>query len=768
MTAPRRSRHDAQVLYRHRAVRCPVPLGRRRRLGGRDRPGQPASSIAGQRHQGEQHQPAAGQQPEPGRLATPFQDPNQTPVLVVIARGSGTVTAADITAIGRLTARLGKVASVQQVKDLGDSADRQAVQLEVLAGGLNLAAPGPEQHLVTGLRAAIAASALPRDLRAHLAGPVATQADASQANQKAVGLGLDLSIVFIVALLLVVFRSLLAPLLTLAPAVLVTQLAGPVIGEAGKAGLPVSSLTQILMLILTIGAGTDYGLFLVFRVREELRAGRAPHDAVTRSLAQVGESITFSAATVIAALLTMLLATFGLLSTVGAPLAIALALMLLAELTLLPALLAIAGRAAFWPSRTARGTGHTGWWGRTAGRAVAHPGATLALGLVALGALATAVLGYRPAGMSAGPAAPGGSDSAAGNALLTAHYPAATSNPTTVVLRFREPAWDDPAPVATAQRRLAALPQFNGLAGPFDAITPGELTTLYAALGSPAGIPAVPPPGNHIPPVTWAAYSAETQFISPDGRTVLLDARLANGDPGSNAALGQVPAVRAGGAARARPPRPPPHREVPAAYDVGQAYEADLLRIFPAAILVIGLLLALVMRSLIAPLYLIASVVISYLAAWGLSVLLFQDAARAGGLYYGIPLLMFVFLLALGEDYNILAMTRIREEASRVPLRQAVTRALERTGPTVSSAGLVLAGTFAVFGLAVGRQPGGGGATGILASIAIGILMDAFIVRTLLVPATVALLGRWNWWPSSHGAPSQAAPEPEPTPAHRR
>ena len=707
--------------------------------------------------------PASSPSLSAARLATPFQDPNQTPVLVVIARGSGTVTSADITAIGRLAARLAKVADVQQVKDLGDSADRQAVQLEVLAG-LNLATPDP-QHLITGLRDAIAATALPGDLHAHLAGQVAAQTDAGQASQKAVNLGKDLSIVFIVALLLVVFRSLLAPLLTLAPAVLVTQLAGPVIGEASKAGLPVSYLTQFLMLILTLGAGTDYGLFLVFRVREELRAGRAPHDAVTRALARVGESITFSAATVISALLTMLLATFGLYSSIGAPLAIALALMLLADLTLLPALLAIVGRAAFWPSRTARGTGRTGWWGRTAGRAVAHPAATLAFGLVAFGALATAVLGYRPAGLPAAAAAPGGSDSAAGNALLAAHFPAATSDPTTVVLRFRAPTWDDPAPVAAAQRRLAALPQFNGLAGPFDALTPGQLTTLQAALGSPAAIPPEPPRGNSVSPATWAAYGAETQFISPDGRTVLFDARLVDGDPGSNAALRQVPALRAAVAAVARATGASAYGvagEVPAAYDVSQVSDADLLRIFPVAIIVIGLLLALVMRSLIAPLYLIASVVISYLAAWGLSVLLFQDAAKAGGLFSGIPFLMFIFLLALGEDYNILVMTRIREEAGRIPLRQAVTRALERTGPTVSSAGLVLAGTFGVFALALAGQPGGG--TGVLASIAIGILMDAFLVRTLLVPATVALLGRWNWWPSGHGTPSQTVPEPEPAP----
>jgi RND superfamily putative drug exporter len=249
----------------------------------------------------------------------------------------------------------------------------------------------------------------------------------------------------------------------------------------------------------------------------------------------------------------------------------------------------------------------------------------------------------------------------------------------------------------------------------------------------------------------------------------LFEAKLVAGDPGSNAALGQVPAIRAAVASVARATGASAYGvagDVPAGYDLGQVSDADLLRVFPVAIIVIGLLLALVMRSLIAPLYLIASVVISYLAAWGLSVLLFQDAARAGGLYYGIPFLMFVFLLALGEDYNILVMTRIREEASRIPLRQAVARALEHTGPTVSSAGLVLAGTFGVFALAVRSQPGGG--VFILASIAIGILMDAFLVRTLLVPATVALLGRWNWWPSSHGAPSQAAQEPETTPAHDR
>src|SRR5207248_6723589 len=131
----------------------------------------------------------------------------------------------------------------------------------------------PAHQLVTGLRGVLGSAALPGGLRAHLAGPLATQDDASQSSGHAGDLGEDLSIVFILALLLVVFRSLLAPLLTLAPAVLVTQLSGPVIAEANRAGLPVSPLTEIMLLILVLGAGTDYGLFLVFRVREELRAG---------------------------------------------------------------------------------------------------------------------------------------------------------------------------------------------------------------------------------------------------------------------------------------------------------------------------------------------------------------------------------------------------------------------------------------------------------------------------------------------------------------
>jgi RND superfamily putative drug exporter len=358
--------------------------------------------------------PASSPAVQAAQLEAPFQAADQTPVPVLVARAGGPLTAADTAATGLLAARLAAVPAVRQVQNLGVSADRRAVQLLVLAR-IDVSNPGPSQQLVDGLRRAITARPLPPGLQAHVAGPIAAQTDASRASHSSGNLGEDLSIVFILVLLVAVFRAALAPLLTLAPAVLVTQLAGPVIAEASRAGVQVSSITQILLLVLVIGAGTDYGLFLVFRVREELRAGQPPHDAVVRALSRVGESVTFSAATVIAALLTLLLATFGMFSGLGVPLAIAIGFMLAAALTLLPALLAIFGRAAFWPSRTAGAdgmgggagsAGRPGWWGRTAGRIVTRPAAVLALGLVVFGGLAVAAAGYTPAGFGAGPAAP--------------------------------------------------------------------------------------------------------------------------------------------------------------------------------------------------------------------------------------------------------------------------------------------------------------------------------------------------------------------------
>jgi len=166
-----------------------------------------------------------------------------------------------------------------------------------------------------------------------------------------------------------------------------------------------------------------------------------------------------------------------------------------------------------------------------------------------------------------------------------------------------------------------------------------------------------------------------------------------------------------------------------------------------------------VLRSAIAPLYLILSVALSYLAALGVAVIVFIDLGHQAGLTFILPFLMFIFLLALGEDYNILVMTRIREEAHGRELQEAVVRAVSRSGPTITSAGVILAGTFAVLAFAGRSGPGGDQIEAIGFGLAIGVLLDTFVVRTVLVPAAALLLGRWNWWPSRLGRTGAASGE---------
>jgi RND superfamily putative drug exporter len=257
---------------------------------------------------------------------------------------------------------------------------------------------------------------------------------------------------------------------------------------------------------------------------------------------------------------------------------------------------------------------------------------------------------------------------------------------------------------------------------------------------------------------TYNAYRASAFYVSADGRTIQFEVALRAGDPASTTAIDAMPQVRravdaAGVASGASATGVA--GEAPALYDVDSTSNRDLTHIVPIAIIAIGILLGLVLRSAIAPLYLIVSVALSYLAALGVAVLVFIDIKGDAGITFILPFLMFLFLLALGEDYNILIMTRIREEAHHLPLKEAVAVAIGRTGPTITSAGMVLAGTFGVLAVAGSSGPGGNQIQAIGLGLAVGVLMDTFLVRTLLVPATVVLLGRLNWWPA------HVAPDPE-------
>ena len=698
--------------------------------------------------------PASAPSEQAAQLAAPFGTTNLIPVPVVAAVSQGTLSTADEAWLTTLQHDLGTVPTVSAVKDLGRSADGQAAQLLVLSDVNGGNAPA-QTTLIDDLRAEIARAAPPAGMQVHLAGDIAINVD-QQAKSGTTGNQIEfVSVIFILVLLLLIFRALLAPLITLIPAFFAVAISGPLVGEAAHAGLKVSQLAQLMLIVLVLGAGTDYGLFLVFRVRENLRGGEEPKEAVRAAVTRVGETITFSALTVIAALLSLLVATFQIYSQLGIPLAIGIGTMLLAGLTLLPALLAVFGRAVFWPSKTREGTGKAGLWGRIATRIVRRPAVPLTIGVLGLGALALAVTAYSPGGFGGAVTAPTGSDSAAGTALLAKHFPSSSSNPTNLIYKLPQPAWENPEPIATATGQLEASGLFTGVTGPLSpagvTLTPAQYTSLHSLLGNAATLPAVPTTHLTIPLQAYEVYRATAQYVSPDGMTIQFQTGLKAGDPSTTAAMNAVPSVRAEAAAAAKTLGATEWGvggEAPAFYDISQISDSDLTRVVPVAIVVIGLLLCLVIRSLIAPIYLIASVALSFFAALGLSVIIFMKIGGDSGLTFILPFLMFIFLLALGEDYNILVMSRIREEAHHFPLRQAVARAVGATGTTVTSAGLVLAGTFSVFAVIGGRQPGGSQIRDVGIGLALGVLMDTFIVRTVLVPCTVILLGRWNWWPS--------------------
>jgi RND superfamily putative drug exporter len=744
--------------------------------------------------------PANSPSSQAANLAKPFGTANQQPIPVVVATTSGTLTTADDAAITGLQARIGTVSGVTKVVNEGRSTDGQAEQLVALAsaagsGNLNYA-----KDLVDGIRAQITDAHLPAGLHAHTAGDLAIQVDQQKASGNTGNKVQSLSVLFVIVLLVLIFRSFTLAITTVLPAALSVSIAGPLVGEAAKHGLQVSPIAQLLLIVLVIGAGTDYGLFLVFRVREELRAanhdsggenfpgrsnaGRsmlsdlarprpAAREAIVRSVTRVGESISASALTVIAAVLTLLLASFPFYSDLAWPFAIAVGVILLAGLTLLPALLSIrlsllaVKRALFraWFGKpkllpwSIQGSGKAGIWGRVAGRIVQHPAPTLIAGVVFFGGLSVAVIGYSAAGFGGDTSAPTASDSAAGSALLAKHFPQAAANPTSLVFKFAKPVCADPAPLAKATSELHASKLFTKVTGPLNPVggitlTSSQYAGLCGALGPAGKLSATPTRAardhGRIPDEAYQLYRVTANYVSPDGRTVQFSTGLKY-DPGSTPGMNEVPSIRATTTAIQKSVGAEASGvggEAPALYDISHVSVSDLTHIIPVAIVVIGILLALVLRSLVAPLYLIASVGVSYLAALGLSVLIFIKLGHSGGLEFFMPFLMFIFLLALGEDYNILVMTRIREEAHGLPLRQAVAKAVGITGTTVTSAGLVLAGSFVVLTVAAGSGSQASQVRDIGLGLALGILMDTFLVRTLLVPSTVVLLGKWNWWPS--------------------
>ena len=512
------------------------------------------------------------------------------------------------------------------------------------------------------------------------------------------------TVVLVLVLLGAIYRAVLVALTPLVVVFLAYTVATALIYAYVKAGATVSSNGTTILIVLMFGVGTDYCLLLVSRYREELRRMEDKHEAMQRALRRTGPTILASGLTVSLAMLTLALADARLTSTLGPVAAIGVACGMVAGLTLLPALLTIFGRVGFWPRRSTvqydpnhPDTGRQGIWRRVGDRVLQRPGLALAVTGIAFVAGALGLLAYK-VDYSTTTFFKKSVESVEAFELLEREFPAGVLYPTTVLVER------DDGPVAAGDLAGAAQQVRN---------------------------------------VDGVASASTTGNTSRDGRMATIDV-VVEGDPFTKEALGIVPDLResvsdlgpgltalVGGGSATQ-------------YDFDKAIESDLRLIAPIALLVIAIILALLLRSLIAPLVLIASVIVSFLCTLGISVLFIRYVVGDAGFDASIPTFAFIFLVALGIDYTIFLMGRVREEARKHGTREGMLRALSATGPVITSAGIILAGTFSVlmtlpvtYTFDLGFM------------VALGILLDTFIVRTIMVPAAVELIGDRIWWPSS-------------------
>lgn len=628
---------------------------------------------------------------------------------------------------------------------------------------------------ITTVRHYLANTTAHSSLQANLTGPVGIVADLLSVFSS-VDLKLLLATVGLVfVLLILLYRSPLLALLPLLAVGLANVVITSLLALSARAGLSVAQMSAAIATVLLFGAGTDYSIFIASRFREELVLVQDKHLAMRQTMRAVGEAITSSAGTVILAMCTLLFAALGLYTSLGPALVITIIVMLLVGLTLVPALLTWFGRAAYWPfvpryqpeqepSRSARSP--HGIWGRLGQWTVRHRvlavvGSTAFLVVLALGNIGSqpslnTLKSFRVAG-----------DSTHGYEILQQHFSPGALAPTTVLIQLRGATSDAYRHLAQLDAVTATLQHLPGIAtvqgptrpdGSTPTIDPATLQASIAALPTNVrdairtGKPLPSCNGStcqHYGPQFFAmigAYAASTQYVSPDNTTVQLSVALKD-DPYSLPAINRLPllditltrTLAANGLGNATFHLAGQTSELS---DTLSANQRDTLLIVPAVLVLVFLVLMLLLRSLIAPLYLLAAVTLNFLAAIGVCSFFFQRIQGADGFYYAIPLYTFIFLVALGADYTIFLMSRVREEGRRRGLETGVPFAVARTGGVITSAGLILAGTFLVLTtlpLTLLYQLG--------VAVAVGILMDTFLVRGLLIPGLVLLLGKWNWWP---------------------
>lgn len=536
-------------------------------------------------------------------------------------------------------------------------------------------------------------------LRAQLAGPAATRADLSDAFAGIDGLLLGVALITVLIILLAVYRSVLLPLVIIIGAVFALGLACAVVYFlADRDIVRVDGQVQGILFILVIGAATDYALLLTARFQEELAATGDRFAAGRVALRRSFEPIVASAATVALALLALLLSNLTNNRALGPVGAIGIACAALSALTFLPATLVLLGRAALWPAKPRPADAKArGIWGRVAALVDRHPRRLWIATVLPLIGLALFAPQLNARGVPLDETFVNDAPSVAAQATLSEHFPGGSGQPAVIV--------------APAERAAAVEKAAGGVEGVSDA-------SAVTRSGRPGDTPKV-----------------------VDGR-VLVEATLRDA-PDSDAAQDTVKRLRAalapengvmvGGYSAQR-------------YDTTETAKNDTLLIVPVVLAIILLILIVLLRSLMTPVLLVVTVALNFLATLGVSTLVFTHVFGFTGSDASVPLYGFVFLVALGVDYNIFLMSRVREETAHHGAREGVLRGLVTTGGVITSAGVVLAATFAalvVIPLAFLAQ--------IAFIVAFGVLLDTLVVRSLLVPALVRDLGPRAWWPSRLG-----------------
>nr|WP_221379479.1 MMPL family transporter [Actinoplanes polyasparticus] len=632
--------------------------------------------------------PGGAESTQVAELQRQFQPDDIAPAIVVYERAGGLTDADRAAAADDARALAGTEGVSGQIAGPIESPDKAALEIIV---PIRIDSDGWEAlpDIAEGVKNT-AEEGAPAGLDVYLAGPVAVAADSAGAFAGIDGTLLYTTLVVVAIILLITYRSpvlWLLPILTAGVALAGSQ--ALIYLLAKHAGLTVNAQSAGILTVLVFGAGTDYALLLVARYREELRRHEDRHEAMQFALHRAGPAIIASAATVAIGMTCLTLAELNSTAGLGPVAALGIVVGLAAMVTLLPALLVIFGRWLFWPVRPRFGTPEptaTGVWARLGGRIARRPRRVWITTSLVLGAMALGLLQLNATGLSQADQFTTEQPSTVAEEALARHFPAGGGQPVTVIANA--------ASAAEVSRGLAAVPGISEVAEP---VVRGNLALIDGTLAS-------------------APDSKAAQQTVERARDAL------HAIPGADAKVGGGSAIL---------------------LDINTANDHDNRLIIPLVLLVVLVILGLLLRAVVAPLILIGTVVLSFAAALGVSVLVFRHLLDFPAEDTSFPLFVFVFLVALGIDYNIFLMTRVREEAAAHGTRRGAVIGLAATGGVITSAGIVLAGTFAALAslpLVAFVQIG--------FTVAFGVLLDTLIVRSVLVTALNLDVGRWMWWPS--------------------